>query len=251
MSGLWLYWQIIILQKNNDPLHEQLPTLMKQYFSYIKLLIRNNPILYSPYKDDQVIDITLAINFLLLDKDNYKDIYAWLSGITTFSVFNFKTHSNYPCNLNSYYELIEYPLEQSDSYRKEITAGSVLYPMLAIYSALLGFDDIYDKIQGFKNDFLEHCNFQLWYPDANSEECFYTNSTPSGATLSFVCIKKTKEELLDQVFKECQESSYFNEMSAVKKGCWPIILLGCRHYRFPIPLHFLKIYYKEYSSNKQ
>ena len=108
--------------------------------------------------------------------------------------------------------------------------------MIALLSALLGFDDIYNEIQNFKLNSLKHCNFQLWYPDETSEEMFYINATEHGATLSDLNIENTKEEFL--------ENSRFSELSAVKFGVWPIIFLACRHYRVPIPIQFLESFRK-------
>lgn len=241
MGGIWTYWHMQVIPERNSDLFQLFENRLRSYFIAIKQLIRNNPILFSPYKDNQAIDITLAIWFLALDSRNHKDIHAWLSELVFRVRFSFDTHSNYPCHLNSYHELLEHPFEKSDSYREEVTAGSVLYPTIAAFSAILGFDDIYSEIQDFKNKSLKHCNFQLWYPDETSEENFYTNGSLHGATLSNVCVEKTKEEYLEQIFNECQETSHFKDMSALKFGLWPLVLLGCRHYRLPIPVHFLEM----------
>ena len=212
------------------------------YFVAIKQLIINNPILFSPYKDEQAIDITIAMWFLATDSRNHKEIHGWLSKMIHRIRFSFHTHGNYTtCSLRSYHELIEHPMENPESYREEVTAGSILYPTIAGFAALLGFDDIYKEIQDFKNKSLKHCNFQLWYPDEMSEDRFYINSDQHGATLSDVCVDKPKEEFLEQIFKECHETSYFNEMSAVKYGIWPLIFLGARHHRLPVPVHFLEM----------
>jgi hypothetical protein len=240
MGGIWALWIMRSIPVENSDSRQAIQNEIEHYFVAIKQLISNNPILFSPYKDDQAIDITLATFLLALDHRNHKDIHDWLSQLITRARFNFNIHGTYPCNLYSYHELIEHPIDRSDSYREEVTAGSILYPIIAAFSALLGFDDIYNEIQDFKNKSLKHCNFQLWYPDETSEELFYTNGSEHGATLSDVFIHKTKDEFLEQVFKECHENSHFNEISAVKFGVWPIVFLACRHYRMPIPIHFLE-----------
>ncbi|MEM7538934.1 MAG: hypothetical protein AAF639_42650, partial [Chloroflexota bacterium] len=33
-------------------------------------------------------------------------------------------------------------------------------------------------------------------------------------------------------------TAYYN-LSAVESGFWPIVLVACRHYRYPVPLHIL------------
>lgn len=243
IGGIWKYWQMTGLIEDKEELRLK-KTEVQVYSIGIKQLILNNPILFTPYKDEQVIDITIALWFLALDPRNHGDIHSWLSELMTRIRFNLSTHNSYPCNISSYYELLEHPLEKNESYREEVTAGSVLYPMIAAFAALLGFDDIYTEIQNLKKESLKHCNFQLWYPDETSEERFYTNSDTHGGILSQVCIEKTQKEFLEEIFNECKESPHFNEMSSFKYNVWPIIFLGCRHYRLPIPIHFLEILQK-------
>jgi hypothetical protein len=47
-------------------------------------------------------------------------------------------------------------------------------------------------------------------------------------------------EFLDQVFGECNQSPHFKELSAIKFGWWPLIVVACRHYRLPVPLQFIE-----------
>ncbi len=244
MKGIWTYWLMTRITQNNKEELQKFQSKVQRYFVAIKQLISNNPVLFTPYKDEQAIDIAIATWFLAIDKRNHSDIHTWLSKLIESVRFNFDTHSNYPCNLNSYHELIEHPKTNSDSYREEVTVGSILYPMVAAYSALLGFDDIYNKIQDFRNESLKHCNFQFWYPDDTSEEQFYTNASGHGAALCNVFIENTKENFLNQIFKECQETPHFADMSAIKYDLWPLVFLGCRHYRLPIPVHFLERFRK-------
>jgi uncharacterized protein YjbI with pentapeptide repeats len=99
---------------------------------------------------------------------------------------------------------------------------------------LLEDNEIYSKVAKLKQEQLQHCNFQFWYPDNTSEEHFYTNTDLHGAVLSGVDIDRPKEEYLAQFFKECEQTSYFNDLSAVKYGLASLILTACRHYRIPL-----------------
>lgn len=91
-----------------------------------------------------------------------------------------------------------------------------------------------------KEECLQHCTFQFWYPDDSSEAHFYTNGEPHGATLLDLTPNRIKGEFLAEVFGECDQSPQFNELSAVKFGWWPLIVVACRHYRLPIPLHMVE-----------
>lgn len=240
MCGIWLQRAVVITKQNNNACDLSLVEQKDKYYLYVRQLINNNPMLFTPYKDEQAIDIVIAIYFLMRDPRNNNNIYRYLLETLNRINFNFNTHSNYPCNINEYHKLIEYPLEQTEEYRKENTKGSILYPYIAFFAAYLGFDDIYEIVQNFKKENLQHCNFQLWYPDETSEEMFYTNKEMHGAALNGVFVDRDKTGFLKQLFDECDETSSFQDMSAIKSSFYPIIFLGCRHYRLPIPIHFFK-----------
>jgi hypothetical protein len=206
--------------------------------SAIKKFISNNPVLFLPIKDNQVIDISLAVLFLIIDNNNHQDIKEWLSEIIRRSDFAFLINEQYPCNLNSYSELLKHPQIKNEDYKQEVTGGSVLFSMIAFWAALLKDDELYNQVQALKKQHLEHCNFQLWYPTDDSEQYFYKNSNIHGATLSHVCIDQPIESLLKQILDECEQTDHFHKLSAIEIGCYPIILLACRHYKLPLPPHF-------------
>lgn len=240
LTGLWLGWHLQQIPANNTELREQVTSSIYQYQHGLKQLIDNNPMLMTPYTDEQAIDIALAFGFLTTVSSNREFISSWLDEIISRTRFLYETHQFYPSNLHTYHELIVHPLEKNDSYRKEVTMGSILYPYIAMFSALLSIDDVYTEIQNFKSESLNHCNFQLWFPDETSEDVFYTNKTNHGAVLSDVAIDRPQDEFLDQIFNECDETKAFQSLTAIKQGIWPIALLASRHYRVPISPHFFK-----------
>jgi hypothetical protein len=176
----------------------------------------------------------------MIDKNNHSYIRKWLSKLVKQSAFAHQVNNNYPSNLSSYAELLEHPQRNNESYHQEVTSGSVLFPMIALFATLLKDNDLYSQVQSIKERHLSHCNFQFWYPDESSEEHFYTNSDMHGATLSDACIERSADEFMKQAFTECERSSHFKTLSAVGIGFWPLILVACRHYRFPIPLHLME-----------
>lgn len=244
LSGLWLYWYLDRCEKQGEP--EEVCTAFQQsideYHDAIKKLIANNPALFNPYKDDQAIDITLAVLFLAIEPNNRRGLHAWLINIVHRIYYLFQTEGIYPCHLNSYHELLEHPINEKEGYKEKVTQGSVLYPFIAAFAALFEFDDVYSLIRKLKTEHLAHCNFQVWYPDETSENHYYINDQTHGTTLSHVPIDKDPIAFLDEIFKECTESIHFNGLSAVQYGIWPLILLASRHYRLPVPIHYLMNY---------
>ena len=167
-------------------------------------------------------------------------ISSWFAEVIERARFSYEANGRYPCVLRSYTELLEHPKSLDSEYRENVTIASILYPIIALWAALLGDDEVYGKVARIKQELLQHCTFQFWYPDEQSEAHFYTNSDAHGATLADLALGRPREEFLAQVFGECDQSPHFKELSAVKFGWWPLIVVACRHYRLPIPLHLLE-----------
>lgn len=239
-DGVWAYWGACMCPDEEMETKQQMLQEAWKYADAVKELISNNPALLLPVKDDQAIDISIAVLLLALDANNHDDIKGWLSEILERTSFAYQAHGNYPCVLSSYSELLSHPKRDDNEYRKNVTSGSVLYPMIALWAALLDDAMMYSKVALLKQDHLQHCNFQFWYPDDHSEEHFYTDTDSHGAVLSHVCVDRSKEELLAQVFGECDQSLYFKELSAVKIHWWPLIVVACRHYRLPLPVQLME-----------
>lgn len=239
LNGIWSYWYFAITSEKE--LKSAYEADVQLHIKLVKEIIINNPILYSPYRDNQAIDISLVAWLLSINTINYVDVHNWFLNLIRSVEFNFDTHSNYPCILKEYYDHINHPLEKTKEYREEITAASILYPTLAAFSAILNFEDVYLKIKEFEEKSLKHCNFQFWFPDETTDTHFYKNSDLHGATLSNLSLEKPSKDFIEGVFKECEANSHFENMSAFKFGLWPLIFVGCRHYRMPIPVHFIKM----------
>ncbi len=237
--GHWIHWE---LAKHEDDKKEHLASKMENIILTIINLIKNNPVLLSPIKDEQCIDIFLACLLMIKSQENHSMIIKeWLQEIVNFSSFAFEMHGQYPCILTNYAELIRHPTFLDENYRKEVTAGSVLYPVIMIFAAMLNDDGLYQNIQSIKNNLLKHCNFQVWYPNENSEENFYLNEKTHGTALCHIRIEQSAKELLTQLFAESKQSNSFKNLSAAKSGLDPLILVACRHYRLPIPIDFLEL----------
>ena len=233
MGGIWLHWMINNPNKeehSNQQAHQSLDSLTDSLIQ----LIRNNPALFLPIKDSQVIDISLAVLILMLNNRS-GEVKGWLSQIMSRTDFAHQIGAPYPCNLESYSELLNHP-EKSNEYLKECTTGSVLYPMIALWATLTREDEIYSQVQALKTRFLSHCNLQFWYLDETTEKYLYTNKEIHGAALSQLCIDEPSKHFQEEAFRECEHFAYFQKLSVVKAGFWPISLVACRRYRLPLPL---------------
>ncbi|HIF9236990.1 hypothetical protein [Photobacterium damselae] len=245
LTGCWSYWYLSQVSDENIEGSRFFSEAVTKYQDSIKQLIVNNPILFTPYKDEQAIDVVLTLWFLSLDQKHWRDIHYWLSDMSLEIYQMFKSNDKYPTTIQSYAELIEHPIDKTDDYRKSVTKGSILYPYISAFSAIMGFIEPYEIVKRIKEDFLSHCNFQVYFFDESSEEHFYRFDKIHGATLSDVCVTEAPDELIHQLVSECDQSNKVYDMTAFKYSFWPIILTGCRHYRLPVPMHFIIDIFKQ------
>lgn len=206
----------------------------------IKLLVVNNPILLSPYKDSQAIDIGLALSLLSNNSEHDEFVKGWLSETAKMCIYAFKTNGMYPTVLNSYEKLLDHRHKDKadDNYKQKVTNGSVLYPLLAVFCALYKMDLESRELESFANDKLDHSTLQYWYPSQYSEERMYSNFDTHGSASTNFPINASK--VLEHIANECQNADSFTQMSAVIKGKVSLILTACRCFRYPVPFHILK-----------
>ena len=239
LNGLWTYWRLSYLLGQEAGIREKIIEGLRYYATTIKHLISNNPTLLLPIKDEQVIDISIAVLLLMIEGHSESEIKSWLDEIMQQAIFCHRANGKYPCNIESYADLLDHP-QQDEDYLVESTCGSVLYPMIGLWASLYGDEQVFEQVKKIKSDHLQHCDFQLWFPDDTSEQNFYTNIEDHGGMLLDINVDQPLEAFADHIFGECDRSPQFKELSACKYGVRPLILVACRHYRLPIPVHFFK-----------
>lgn len=242
MDGLWVHWNITRLEDGSEDLKAHIEE-SNQYADAISALIENNPVLVLPIRDDQAIDIFIAVAFLVANGKHLDAARSWISQIAGAAYFTHRFDGRYPCTLRSYADLLEHPKKGDEEYKKNVTRGSILYPYLALWAALLSEQETYGIARTLKKEYLQHCTFQFWFPDDHSEDALYTGGEAHGATLTNVPIERPEAEFLAQCFGECTASPQFHSLSSVKAGWWPLVVVACRHFRLPPPPHLLADFY--------
>ena len=243
LGGLWAFRFLESLSRQEsdsgqETERERLIRDFREYVRAVKCLLSNNPALFLPIKDSQVIDISTAVLLLMLAGQNENDIRWWLNELMGRAIFCHQTNGKYPCTIESYTDLLNHP-QRDDNYLKEKTCGSVLYPMVGLWANFYGDEQLFDQVKKIKSDHLQHCTFQFWFPDDTSEQHIYTNTERHGTAL-VVEVNQTLQLFGDQLFGECNHFPQLKELSAVACSFWPLIFMACRHYRLPIPIHFFK-----------
>ncbi|OBW95304.1 hypothetical protein [Gallibacterium salpingitidis] len=240
LYGLWLIWYRKNVISYDQELADNIDYEINKVQASIIKFINNNPILFTPYKEEQVIDLSLAYLFLSSDPQAVKEFSKYIYQMCICIKYMFSIHGKYPSVINNYEELLEHPLEKTDQYREKITQASVLFPHLAIFSALMMDDESYKNVQCIIGQFLFHCNLQIYFFNELSEEYFYRNIDSHGAVLNDFNLNKEQSDFLKFISDECERSDeILKKMSAIAHGYWPLILAGCRHYNLPIPINFM------------
>lgn len=200
-------------------------------------MINNNPALKTPIRDDQVTDITLAM-LLLYSVRETAFLGRWVSEMIGAAIFGYRSGRQYPCVFRDPRDLARHPKSSDEQYKREATAASVLYPTLAAWALILHQPEALKNLADFLAADMEHCALQLWFPGAGTEDHLYTSGAPNGVTLIDFGIQADGNRLTRAVNAECAQNKGFGELSAMKQGIWPIVMMACRHNRFPIPPNF-------------
>jgi hypothetical protein len=249
LRGLWLVWQLApargpvvlseeylqalpaVVAENTQATVERIDRLSRQLMQ----IVSNNRALLSPIADWQAIDIGLAFTLLACRAGAHGAIDEWGNELAKRCTFAFDVHGRYPVTTHSYWDLVDHPSERNDEYRQSSTEGSILYPMLALWAAARGNQELFDELAAFKAKSLDHCTFQTWLPDEDSEDNLYLGLDNHGAALVGIPVTAGAQDALDFVLEEASNNSHYDTLSAVRLGHWPILLTGCRCQRLPIP----------------
>ena len=238
--GLWLLHSADLLTRN-DKLDDDGEVLLavQRTAQLLADIIANNPILFTPIKDSQAIDVNIACLFLKrVGSDSV--IREWIGKTAEATMFAFRSNGLYPCVHNEYRDLIDHP-RQDDDYRVEATAGSLLTPTLAVWAAVTQDAETLGRLADFVAGDYAHSTLQLWYPGSDTETHLYRNSGAHGLAFTEIEIQRSGEALLAPIELECKTNGAFTSLSAVNFGLWPLVILASRHYRVPAPPQFWRL----------
>ncbi|MCK8463203.1 hypothetical protein MUY35_04990 [Aliiroseovarius sp. S1339] len=134
---------------------------------------------------------------------------------------------------------LEHPAEQSEEYLKEATAVSVLMPLIASWLEGLGLPETLSVLHQLHRDELPHCTLQLWIPEESSEDAIYVGETDTGSVISGLKVpdleKIDQYSLLQELQTAAASANVFDDLSCIKTGLWPILLMSSRANRIPVP----------------
>ncbi|VVO59167.1 hypothetical protein [Pseudomonas fluorescens] len=238
LAGLWLHWLGERSDEANKDYKDQISRRVVQLTQMGLELIRNNPILFLPITDRQGTSIALFLQLWLVSGLDSTGVTSWLQEMAKRLTFTIYTRGRYTTSLSDYRDLAEHPRDRSDDYFKEATAGSTVVPLIAVWLHTLGATEAVEALSRLARNELKHCTLQLWLPDASSEEKLYTGDNSHGRALCGLPLDKGGQKLLATIAEACNMNADLQNLSPVKSGFWPVIMVACHHYDLPIPPGF-------------
>jgi hypothetical protein len=240
IKGQWLLHELSVgYKQDEDQECSELEESLRKVKWAINQLVINNPLLLSPYKDEQAIELAMALHLLYQDSRDDGFAESWLDALVERVTFSYMTNGMYPTNLYSYEQLIDHRNKEKpdSSYKESVTKASILYPVLTVFCELYDREEAATRLEDFSKEDLKHCTLQYWYPNEASEEHLFTGTDQHGVATTGCPING--KLALEHVEEECKYSNFFWQLSAVKKGYLPLVLMACRHYRYPVPFNLL------------
>lgn len=235
LAGLWIHWIV----ERGDPMNREAGHNGVVQFTQAGLsLIRNNPTLFLPISDRQGTDIALFLQLWLVSELDAVGVSSWLQEMTNRLKFAVHMRGRYPSSASDYRELADHPRDRSDDYFKEATAGSTVIPLIAAWLQAFGKVDEVETLRTLVREELKHCTLQLWTPDATSEAKLFVGGNNHGRAICDLPLDEGGPQLLATIAEACSMDTAFENLSPIKTGLWPVILVACRHYQLPIPPGF-------------
>lgn len=171
----------------------------------------------SPIGDWQAIAFTL----LACRPGAHGATDEWAEELAKRCFFAYNLHGRYPKTSHSYWDLVDHPSERSDECRRSSTEGSILYPMLAIWAAGRGKQELFDELTKSKEASLDHCTFQSWLPDEDSKDNLYLGLDNHGAALTRIPVTANIQDTLEFVLHEATNNPHYDALSAVRLATGP------------------------------
>ncbi len=201
-------------------------------------LIQNHEASASPRLDGHIIDITLALTFLVLagKHDVAKD---WVAEMTKRLDYCFKTESKFPVSTDSLEDLVELEVNSKDPKLIEKLMGtSWSLATIAAWCVILDLDDCYAVLMRGASGSYEKVCAQLWHPIKEWPNSWYFGeSLDQGEAEAPYALLPSAAEMRQRMkqFLERSEFDWVDSSPTREVGLWALDFVACRHFRMPVP----------------
>lgn len=210
----------------------------------LKSLIKNNSSANSPLFDRNIIDIVLGLKLLYLT-NNTEACVEWIESLLIQVLLSIQFGEFFPIYTDLYDDLLS--IEKSDEELiKQLTGLSTLIPILFQWFIILDRKDLYKKFQAGITEHYSHTDFQIWYPDKDSEKYMFDQNSAfqSGVTLSSIELPEDYEEFVELTVEAIEWDNSLLYLNSLKYNP-TLLLIASRHFKMPLPA----ITWQEYFAN--
>ncbi len=205
-----------------------------------KNLINNHQIVQSPLYDNHIIEISIAIYFLV-NVGEIAFVKEFISNIITLIEFAFVSLGKYfPISSDSYEDSISLNISR-EIEKEQLLEISTLIPILAQWCIVLNFKDTYELIRQKVEKSFHKCTLQIWYPDKNTIEYIFKENAArnSGAMDAPFILEKSFNEMVTKIEKVQKNTIAFSDLSEFIEGAPILPFISSRLFRTPIiPLYW-------------
>lgn len=201
-------------------------------------LIQNHGASASPRLDGHIIDVTLALIFLVL-AGRHDVAKGWVAEMAKRLDYCFKTESKFPVSTDSLEDLVELEVDPKDSKLIEkLMSTSWSLATIAAWCVIFELDDHYAALaRGATGPYAKVCA-QLWHPSKEWPGSWYFGGSldQGEAEAPYVLLPSTVDmRLRMKQFLERPEFNWIESSPTREVGIWALDFVACRHFRMPVP----------------
>jgi hypothetical protein len=201
-------------------------------------LIQNHEASASPRLDGHVIDVTLALMFLVL-AGRHDVARAWVAEMAKRLDYCFKTKSKFPVATDSLEDLVELEVDPKDpKLIEKLMSTSWSLATIAAWCVILDLDDHYAILaRGAAGTYAKVCA-QLWHPTEGWPSSWYFGgSLDQGETEAPYALLPSTSDMRQRMkqFLERPEFDWVESSPTLKVGIGALDFVACRHFRMPVP----------------
>lgn len=201
-------------------------------------LIKNHGASASPRLDRHIIDISLALTFLML-AERRQEAETWVAEIAKRLDYCFRARNKFPVASDSLEDLVELEVNPKDeSLTQKLMRTSWSLATVAAWCVILNLREHYAALsQGVSGPYKEVCG-QLWHPTSDWPTYWYFGgSLNHGETEAPYVLPAAIDEMHKRMtdFLALENYDWIVTSPSRDVGIWAIDFIACRHFRTPVP----------------
>jgi hypothetical protein len=201
-------------------------------------LVENHGASASPRLDQHIIDISLALMFLVL-AGRREQAKSWVAEIAKRLDYCFKIRARFPVSSDSLEDLVELEVNPKDvGLTQKLMRTSWSLATVAAWCVILDLEEHYAALsQGVSGPYKDVCA-QLWHPTSDwPEHWYFGGSLSHGETEAPYALPSAIAEMRQRMadFIDLKNYDWVESSPSRNVGIWAIDFIACRHFRTPVP----------------